>query len=95
MPVVTLGPGRAAHRRLERCRLEMSRRSRTRDLREEPCLHPAGSYASLTTVTWMNGRTPERMFAEVVTANYFETLGLRPARGGSRPGGRRGRTLSW
>ena len=39
------------------------------------------AYTSLNTVTWMNGRTPERMFAEVVTANYFETLGLRPARG--------------
>jgi putative ABC transport system permease protein len=39
------------------------------------------AYAPVTALTWMNGRTPERIFAEVVTANYFETLGLKPVRG--------------
>jgi hypothetical protein len=28
------------------------------------------AYAPVTALTWMNGRTPERIFAEVVTANY-------------------------
>jgi len=32
-------------------------------------------------VTWMNGRSPQRLFDELVTANYFDTLGLKPARG--------------
>jgi predicted permease len=39
------------------------------------------AYTSVNALTWMNGRTPERIFAEVVTANYFETLGIRPVLG--------------
>jgi predicted permease len=39
------------------------------------------AYTSVTPLTWMNGRTSERIFAEVVTANYFDTLGLKPVRG--------------
>jgi len=38
-------------------------------------------YTSVNALTFMNGRTPERIFAEVVTANYFDTLGVRPVRG--------------
>jgi predicted permease len=31
--------------------------------------------------TWMNGSTAERLFSELVTWNYFDTLGLQPAKG--------------
>jgi predicted permease len=39
------------------------------------------AYTSVTALTWLNGRTAERIFAEVVTANYFDTMGLKPVRG--------------
>jgi predicted permease len=39
------------------------------------------AYSSVNALTWTNGRTSERIFAEVVTTNYFETLGLTPLRG--------------
>ena len=32
-------------------------------------------------LTWLNGDAPERLFGELVTANYFDTLGLRPVKG--------------
>jgi macrolide transport system ATP-binding/permease protein len=32
-------------------------------------------------LTMLRGNAPERLFGELVTGNYFETLGLRPARG--------------
>ncbi len=38
-------------------------------------------YTSVRIVTLREGRVSQRMFAEVVTGNYFSTLGLRPARG--------------
>lgn len=42
------------------------------------------SFAGYTTpqiLTWLNGDAPERLFGELVTANYFDTLGLRPVKG--------------
>lgn len=38
-------------------------------------------YSSPTTLTLLEGNRPERLFAELVTGNYFDTLGLVPARG--------------
>ncbi|MGH9620392.1 MAG: ADOP family duplicated permease [Bryobacteraceae bacterium] len=38
-------------------------------------------YTSAKVITLKTGRTSQRIFAELVTANYFQTLGLRPARG--------------
>ena len=35
----------------------------------------------MNALTWMNGTSPERLFAELVTANYFETLGVSPRLG--------------
>src|SRR5205085_10071911 len=40
-----------------------------------------GGYTSVRTVTLQAGGASERMFTELVTSNYFSTLGLRPARG--------------
>lgn len=34
-----------------------------------------------TILTLLNGDTPQRLFGELVTGNYFATLGLRPVRG--------------
>ena len=38
-------------------------------------------YSAPLVLTWLNGNAPERLFGELVTANYFETLGLRPVAG--------------
>ncbi len=38
-------------------------------------------YTSVRLVTWQTGETSERMFSEFVTANYFSTLGIKPAKG--------------
>ena len=38
-------------------------------------------FSSVNALTWMNGTSPERLFAELVTANYFETLGVSPRLG--------------
>ncbi len=38
-------------------------------------------YTSPFTVTWQAGATSQRMFSELVTGNYFSTLGLEPALG--------------
>ncbi len=39
------------------------------------------SYTTPQILTWLNGDAPERLFGELVTANYFDTLGLRPVKG--------------
>jgi predicted permease len=39
------------------------------------------AYSSPGVVTLQAGRASERMFGEVVTGNYFSTLGLKPAKG--------------
>lgn len=38
-------------------------------------------YTSPRVVTWQNNGGSERLFAELVTGNYFSTLGLAPAKG--------------
>jgi predicted permease len=38
-------------------------------------------YTSVRTVTWQEGQEPQRIFAEVVSDDYFGTLGIAPARG--------------
>ena len=38
-------------------------------------------YTSPRVLTWQSDRTSERIFGELVTASYFSTLGLTPARG--------------
>ncbi len=38
-------------------------------------------HSSPTILTLLDGTTPQRLFGEVVTGNYFATLGLRPVRG--------------
>lgn len=38
-------------------------------------------YSAPMVLTWLNGDAPERLFGELVTANYFDTLGLRPVKG--------------
>ncbi len=38
-------------------------------------------YTYPAAITWMNSGTPDRLFAELVTRNYFDTLGLKPALG--------------
>lgn len=38
-------------------------------------------YSSPMALTMANGVQPQRVFAEVVTGNYFDTLGIRPAMG--------------
>jgi predicted permease len=38
-------------------------------------------YTSPRITTWSDGDTPQRIFVEFVTGNYFPTLGLQPARG--------------
>jgi predicted permease len=38
-------------------------------------------YTSARTVTWQGDAGSQGMFSELVTGNYFSTLGLRPARG--------------
>jgi predicted permease len=42
--------------------------------------HLAG-HSAPTTLTLLDGDTPQRLFGELVTGNYFETLGLRPTTG--------------
>ena len=39
------------------------------------------AYTPIVALTWSNGAAGERVFAELVTANYFDTLGLRPVMG--------------
>jgi predicted permease len=38
-------------------------------------------HSAPTTLTLLDGDTPQRLFGELVTANYFDTLGVRPPRG--------------
>ncbi len=38
-------------------------------------------YTSPRVLTWQENRTSERVFAELVTANYFSALGLTPSKG--------------
>jgi predicted permease len=38
-------------------------------------------YTSVRVITWQETGAPQRLFTELVTANYFETLGLTPAKG--------------
>ena len=38
-------------------------------------------YTSPRGVTWQTGAASQAMFSELVTGNYFSTLGLRPAKG--------------
>ena len=38
-------------------------------------------YTSPRVITWQAGAASERMFAELVTGDYFGTLGIKPARG--------------
>jgi predicted permease len=38
-------------------------------------------YSAPLVLTWLNGNAPERLFGELVTASYFDTLGLRPVAG--------------
>ena len=39
------------------------------------------AYTFVLPTTWMNGAAPERIFSELVTDGYFQTLGLTAARG--------------
>jgi predicted permease len=43
--------------------------------------HSLAGYTSPHGVTWQVGAASQGMFSELVTGNYFSTLGLRPARG--------------
>src|SRR5262245_17867348 len=38
-------------------------------------------HSSPTVLTMRAGDRPQRLFGEIVTGNYFDTLGVRPARG--------------
>ncbi len=38
-------------------------------------------YTSVRVLTWQNGSASQRVFGELVTGNYFSTLGLTPAKG--------------
>ena len=52
------------------------------DLRERNDVFSGLAGNSTTLTITLTGRSkPERMFAELVTANYFETLGIKPYRG--------------
>lgn len=53
-----------------------------RDIRErQTTLRSLAAYSAPQTATWLNRGSPERLFMELVTGNYFETLGLRPVVG--------------
>jgi predicted permease len=43
--------------------------------------HSLAGYTSPRVLTWQENSTSERAFAEMVTGNYFTTLGLTPAKG--------------
>jgi macrolide transport system ATP-binding/permease protein len=43
--------------------------------------HSLAGYTSPRILTWQADSASKRMFGELVTGNYFSTLGLRPARG--------------
>ncbi len=43
--------------------------------------HSLAGYTSPRVVTWKANATSERLFSELVTGNYFSTLGLRPLKG--------------
>src|SRR5437764_1233802 len=38
-------------------------------------------YTSVRVITWQDTGAPQRLFTELVTGNYFPTLGLAPAKG--------------
>ena len=53
-----------------------------RDIRDRNQVFQAvAGHSSPTTLTLMDGEVPQRLFGEIVTANYFDVLGIRPVRG--------------
>ncbi|MPY91042.1 MAG: FtsX-like permease family protein [Luteitalea sp.] len=53
-----------------------------RDLRDrQTSFRNLAAYSAPQTATWLNQGSPERLFMELVTGDYFETLGLRPVIG--------------
>ncbi|MGH9159595.1 MAG: ADOP family duplicated permease, partial [Vicinamibacteraceae bacterium] len=53
-----------------------------RDLRErQTAFRSVAAYSAPQTATWLDRGSPQRLFIELVTGSYFETLGLRPASG--------------
>lgn len=48
---------------------------------ENEVFQSLAGYTGPRVVTWQNGSSGERMFSELVTGNYFSTLGLTPAVG--------------
>ena len=49
--------------------------------RENVVFESLAGYTSPRVLTWQHGGLPERLFGELVTGNYFATLGLQPALG--------------
>ena len=49
--------------------------------RENGVFESLAGYTSPRVLTWQRNGPPERLFAELVTGNYFATLGLQPALG--------------
>jgi predicted permease len=62
--------------------------------RQNEVLRGVSCYVGPLPLTWSSGTEPKQIFGQMVSANYFETLGLRPASGrfflpdeDSKPGG--------
>lgn len=53
-----------------------------KDIRERnQVFENLAGYSAPMTLTLLDADTPQRLFGELVTGNYFETLGVRPVRG--------------
>lgn len=52
------------------------------DIRERATVFASlAGHSAPTVLTLLNGDAPQRLFGELVTGNYFDTVGLRPSRG--------------